>query len=89
MGLLCRHILAVCEKTGGVPDLSKFIKPRWFKSYHLNVMAADNNEENVDTLQESTQLLFMPGPAFHKMNRNQLFNYAMRTDTKDNTRLPR
>lgn len=44
-------------------------------------MAADNNsEENCDKpSQESTEPLTMPGPAFHKMNRNQLLNHAMRT----------
>ncbi|XP_049517097.1 uncharacterized protein LOC119441311 isoform X2 [Dermacentor silvarum] len=80
MGLLCRHIVAVYERNGAVPELSKFVKPRWFKFYHLRVMAADNNaEENCDASQESTEPLTMPGPAFHKMNRNQLFNHAMRT----------
>lgn len=79
----CRHILAVCERTGIMPDLSKVLKPRWFKSHHLRIMAADADEEEncANTSRQSTnvELLTMPGPAFNKMNRNQLFNYAMRT----------
>lgn len=83
MGLPCRHILAVCERTSVMPDLSKVVKPRWFKSHHLRIMAADADaEETCDTASHQStnvELLTMPGPAFNKMNRNELFNYAMRT----------
>lgn len=83
MGLPCRHILAVCERTSVMPDLSKVVKPRWFKSHHLRIMAADADaEETCDTASHQStnvELLTMPGPAFIKMNRNELFNYAMRT----------
>lgn len=66
-----------------MPDLSKVVKPRWFKSHHLRIMAADADaEETCDTASHQStnvELLTMPGPAFIKMNRNELFNYAMRT----------
>lgn len=46
-------------------------------------MAADTDAEgncyNTSHQNTNIELLTMPGPAFNKMNRNQLFNYAMRT----------
>ncbi|KAH8032801.1 hypothetical protein HPB51_001936 [Rhipicephalus microplus] len=87
MKLLCRHMLAVCARFDVKPCLKEAVSRRWFKSYQLEFLGttADNHEQD-DIDSESTtessaeiQALSMPGPSFQKMNRNQCFNYAMRT----------
>uniref|UniRef100_A0A2R5LBF0 Putative transcription initiation factor tfiid subunit 3 n=1 Tax=Ornithodoros turicata TaxID=34597 RepID=A0A2R5LBF0_9ACAR len=81
MGLLCRHFLAVCDQFNKIPDLKKAVKACWFKSYQLRFMAESAtvmaNQEPSDN--DAAEILTLPGPSYQKMNRNQRFNYAMRT----------
>lgn len=79
MKLLCRHFLIVCMKFSIKPDLTKAVHKRWFKSYQLEYMggAAKTNSEAGN--HEAPEILSMPGPSFEKMNRNQRYNYALRT----------
>lgn len=79
MGLPCRHLLAVYVKYDIEPDLDKAVRSRWFKRYQAaflpNQQAAAENSTPTDQL----RILSMPGPNFEKMNRNQRYNFAMRT----------
>lgn len=82
MGLLCRHFLAVCQQSNKTPDLQKAVKARWFKSHQLGFMAESARKAASEASREETdvtEVLTMPGPSYERVNRNQRFNFAMRT----------
>ncbi|XP_064485129.1 uncharacterized protein ZSWIM9-like [Ornithodoros turicata] len=78
MGVLCRHLLAVCDVKKTKPDLSKAVHKRWTKSYMTDFLMSVSGS---DTGPPSTepQVLQISQPCLAKMNRNQRYNYAMRT----------
>ncbi|XP_037512314.2 uncharacterized protein LOC119389173 [Rhipicephalus sanguineus] len=82
LGLICRHFLAVCHKFEKTPDIQKAVKMRWFKSYQIAFMAESSDlaaDQESPSEIVPVEPLTMPGPSYAKMNRNQRFNYAMRT----------
>ncbi|KAG0430941.1 hypothetical protein HPB47_022240 [Ixodes persulcatus] len=79
MGLLCRHFLAVCVKFSLKPSLEKAVHKRWFKSCQLEFLSNSAKSNPEAGSSEEPRILSMPGPSFERMNRNQRFNYAMRT----------
>lgn len=77
---------AVCGRFSLEPCLEQVVSKRWFKSYQVECLGStvERNHQEVDSGSEAgssgeLQVVSMPGPSFEKMNRNQRFNYAMRT----------
>ncbi|KAM7303422.1 uncharacterized protein ISCGN_013380, partial [Ixodes scapularis] len=79
MGLLCRHFLAVCVKFDLKPSFEKAVHKRWFMSCQLEFLGNSVKSNPEASSSEEPRILSMPGSSFEKMNRNQKFNYAMRT----------
>lgn len=86
MKLLCRHMLAVCVRFNFGPCLEEVVSKRWFKSYQVECLGStvERNHQEADARSGAgssgeLQVVSMPGHSFEKINRNQRFNYAMRT----------
>lgn len=79
MKLLCHHFLAVCVKVGKQPVLEKAVARRWFKAYQIQFLSTSNEDYIEAGCSQNPEISSMPGPSFERMNRNQRYNYAMRT----------
>lgn len=79
MGLPCRHLFAVYVRYDIEPDLEKAVRRRWFKWYQTTSLPNPHAVAENSTPAEQLRVLSMPGPNFDKMNRNQRYNFTMRT----------
>lgn len=88
---LALQAFTCCVLTAPQPHLEKIGHKQWYKSYQLDFLASSHQEPKLPGInhQESQlgsksickniDVLSNAGPCFENMNKNQQYNYALRT----------